>query len=916
MNINRLSVPEALANLRTGERGLASPEAQRRLREFGPNRLQALQQPHRMREFLQELTQFFAIVLWIAAGLSFFAEWRDPGQGMARIGYAILGVILVSSLFSFWQGYRVEQALAALRRLLPSAVQAVRDGSIVEVVAEEIVPGDLVLLDQGSSVPADCRVIEAFGLRVNNATVTGESKAVPRDAKPCDVDEVLRSRNIVLAGTAVVSGRAKAVVFATGMRTEFGRIAHLSQLGDAGISPLRRELAHLSRAIVGLALLIALLFFAVGYVIGIGFWQDFIFAIGIIVAMVPEGLQPTLTLALVLATQRMARREVLIRHLPAVEALGSTTVICTDKTGTLTQNTMTIKALFLGEVIEADALSDLQDSHVAGYTAFFEAIGLCHSLEIGRRGERTEYWGDPMEVALVQLSDRLVPRSVGARRLDEMPFDADRLRGSVVYEINGRRALYCKGAPEAVVPLCCSMLLKGKVCPLSADWRATIVAAQEDMADRGLRVLAVAYRTVAADAVPVEEGLIFAGLVALHDPPRPEVPEAVRKCGEAGIKVIMVTGDHPRTALAIAREIGLVRSETAVVLLGEQVRSLSQAQLQLALDTPEIIFARMAAEQKMRVVETLKRKGHIVAVTGDGVNDAPALKSAHIGIAMGRIGSDVAKQAADIVLLDDNFASIVNAVEEGRAVFDNIRKFLTYILAHNVPELIPYLALVLLKIPLAITPLQILAIDMGTDSLTALGLGVEQPEPHVMRQPPRLPTERLFNLRVALRAYAFLGLFEAAAATAVFFFVLRDGSWSYGVVLPPGDPLYLLATTAYLSTIVVLQVANVFLCRSATGSILSTGLWGNRWITGGVALEIGLIGLIDYTPWGHALLGTGNVPLSVWLLMLPFAVGLIGLEETRKMIVRRNANAGPGFIAKGHQRENARRDAAPPPECR
>ena len=872
MNINRLSVADALANLRSSEQGLASPEAQRRLREFGPNRLEVLRHPHRLRELLKQFTQFFAIVLWIAAGLSFLAQWRDPGQGMARIGYAIVVVILVSSLFSFWQGYRVEQALAALRRLLPSAVQALRDGSVVQVAAGEIVPGDVVLLAQGATVPADCRVIEAFALRVNNATVTGESKPVPRDAKPCDVDDALHSKNIVLAGTALVSGRAKAVVFATGMRTEFGRIAHLSQVGEAGISPLRRELAHLSRAVVGLALLIALLFFAIGYLTGIGFWQDFIFAIGIIVAMVPEGLQPTLTLALVLATQRMARRQVLIRHLPAVEALGSTTVICTDKTGTLTQNTMAIKALFLGRVIEVDALPDLHDPHFAGYEPFFEAIGSCHSLEIGRRGERTEYWGDPMEVALVQLSQRLVPRSVDARRLDEMPFDAERLRGSVVYAIEGRRALYCKGAPEAVMPLCVSMLLNGKVCPLSSDLRTTIVAAQENMADRGLRVLAVAYRTVDADAAAAEEELIFAGLVGLYDPPRPEVPDAVRKCGEAGIKVVMITGDHPRTALAIAREIGLVRSEAVTVLLGEQVRSLSEAQLQLALDAPEIVFARMAAEQKRRVVETLKRKGHIVAVTGDGVNDAPALRSAHIGIAMGRIGSDVAKQAADIVLLDDNFASIVNAVEEGRAVFDNIRKFLSYILAHNVPELIPYLALVLLKVPLAITPLQILAIDMGTDSLTALGLGVERPEPHVMRQPPRPPTERLFNLRVALRAYVFLGLFEAAAALAVFFFVLTKGSWTYGEVLRPGDPLYLQATTAYLSTIVVLQVANVFLCRSATRSVLSTGLVGNRWIIGGVALEIGLIALIDYTPWGHALLGTANVPFSVWLLMLPLAV--------------------------------------------
>lgn len=886
MKINQMTVAEALVSLHTSEEGLAPAEAQRRLKEYGPNRVEEVRRRSRLLDFFKEFTHFFSIVLWIAAGLSFLAEWSEPGQGMARIGYAIVVVILVSSLFSFWQEHRVEKALAALRRLLPSQVEAIRGGVVVKIPAEEVVPGDIVLLEQGDNVPADCRLIEAFGMQVNNATVTGESVAQPRDTAPAEAEDIVRSKNIVLAGTSIVSGRAKAVAFAIGMHTEFGRIAHLTQVSGEAVSPLQREIAHLSRAIVILAVLIGLLFFLVGQFIGISFWQDFIFAIGIIVAMVPEGLQPTLTLALVLATQRMAKRQVLIRHLSAVEALGSTTVICTDKTGTLTQNRMTVKTLFLGGLVELDLDSAMPESRIEAYRPFFWAIGLCQVLQGGLQADKKTYWGDPMEVALIQLAEQLAPLGFSPHRVDEIPFDSDRMRLSTIYQMPEGKALYCKGAPETVVPLCSGMLFDGNVRPLSPEWREKIRAAQEDMAGRGLRVLAVAYRMLGADVVPVEQDLIFAGLAGLEDPPRQEVPEAIRKCREAGIKVIMVTGDHPHTAVAIAREIGLIQS-AAPVVSGDQVRRMSPIQLQLALDTPDIIFARVAADQKMRIVEALKQKGHIVAVTGDGINDAPALKSAHIGIAMGMAGSDVAKEAADMVLLDDNFASIVNAVEEGRAVFENIRKFLTYILAHNVPELIPYLALVLFKIPLALTPLQILAIDMGTDTLTALGLGVEQPDPQVMQRPPRPQKERLFSLGVALRAYVFLGLFEAVAAMATFFFVLKGGGWLYGQALASTDPFYLRATTACLSAIIVMQVVNVFLCRSATRSAFSTGVLNNPLIVWGVALEIGLILLIDYTSWGNEILGTVPIPLDVWLFTLPFAGSMVLLEEVRKWVVRR-----------------------------
>lgn len=384
----------------------------------------------------------------------------------------------------------------------------------------------------------------------------------------------------------------------------------------------------------------------------------------------------------------------------------------------------------------------------------------------------------------------------------------------------------------------------------------------------------------------LERDLTFLGLAGLEDPPRAEVPDAIRKCHDAGIKVVMVTGDHPHTAVAVAREIGLVRSQDPTVVNGDQLRGLTASELDQILTAPEVIFARVAPDQKMRIVEALKNSGHVVAVTGDGVNDAPALKAAHIGVAMGIAGTEVARAAADMVLLDDNFASIVNAVEEGRAVFQNIRRFLTYVLVHNVAELVPYLAFALFLIPLPLTPIQALAVDMGTDSLTALGLGVEEAHPEAMRQPPRSQNERLMNLPLALRAYLFLGVIEAAAAMASFFFVLKGGGWSYGQTLAQTDPLYRSATTACLSAIVVMQVVNVFLCRSSVRSVFTRGIFDNRLILWGVGLEIGLLMAFDYILWGNLLLGTAPVPGTLWLFILPFATGMLVLEEMRKWIVR------------------------------
>ena len=883
MHIHGLSVEQALASLNTTAAGLAAPEAKRRLAEFGPNHVEEVGREHLLIGFAREFTHFFAVILWIGAALAFLAEHFDPGQGMARLGVAIVGVIIVNGVFSFWQEYKAEQAVAALRQLLPQKVQALRGGQAMELLASDLVPGDVVLLEEGTLVPADCRLIEAFALRVNTATVTGESLPKARAIEPSTEDSPLYAKNVVLAGTSVVSGQARAVVYATGMRTEFGRIAHLTQTAGEPSSPLQREIARLSRIVAALATGMGVALFFIGQAMGLPPWENLLFAIGIIVANVPEGLLPTVTLSLAMATQRMAKRNALVRHLPAVEALGSTTTICCDKTGTLTQNRMSVQRLWLGGgFVDVGDLAK-QARLTEDNRELFVNAALCHNLKIVDR----KLLGDPMEVALASIGRQVVGELADHQRIDEIPFDTDRKRMSVLSEAPQGRMLYCKGAPETVLAACDFVQFDAGITPLDPVARTRLLAAQRQMAEAGLRVLAFAHCAV-KDGMPSEErGMILSGLVGLEDPPRPEVPDAVARCATAGIRVIMVTGDHPHTALAIARQIGMVKGEQPVVITGDQLRSISPAQLQLALDAKEIIFARVAAEQKMLIVQALQKKGEIVAVTGDGVNDAPALKTADIGIAMGIAGTDVAKEAADLILLDDNFASIVAAIEEGRAVFDNIRKFLTYILSSNIPELVPYLAFVLFRIPLPLTIIQILAVDLGTDMLPALALGAEKPDPGVMQRPPRARNERLLSWGLLARAYLFLGVLEAAAAMAVFFVVLYAAGWTYGVSLDRTDPLYLQATSACLATIVVMQMMNVVLCRHPLKSTFSLGLFGNRYILMGLAAELGVILFIIYTPAGNWLFGTAAIGIEVWLLALAGAALMWVLEEMRKARVRR-----------------------------
>ena len=887
MLIYQLPLDSAFSTLRSTPSGLSRQEAESRRLEFGPNRIESIPATPLFIRFISQFTHFFAALLWVAAFLAVVADIHMPGQGMSTLAVAIVAVIAVNGAFSFWQEYRAEETMEALQRLLPHQVRTLRDRAVVAISSEDVVPGDVIFLSAGDHVPADCRLIEDFGVRVNNATLTGEARPVSRQTRASLESDLLGSRNVLLAGTSVTTGEAKAVVFATGMQTAFGKVANLTQITVDAPSPLQKEIADLSRLIAVLAVSIGLIVFVIGRVTGLSESVSVVFAIGIIVANVPEGLLPTVTVAMAMAAGRMAKRRTLVRHLPSVETLGSASVICTDKTGTLTQNRMEIRSLYVaGEYI--DPVEALRPSFVHRHRRFLECAASCHDLRNVEEGADAPGVGDPMELALVRLAREAVGRPATLERIDAIPFEPDRKRLVTVHRSDNEIVLLVKGAPEELLPRARWIDVKGEIAPLTRDWSQTVAKAATDLADRGLRVLAFAYRNLPSNYVlaEAENDLVLTALVGFEDPPRPEVPAAVRRCLDAGIKIIMVTGDHPRTAVAIAREVGLVRRATPALLTGEQLARMSDTQIQLALDAEEIVCARVTADQKLRIVSALQRKRCIVAVTGDGVNDAPALRAADIGIAMGISGTDVAREASDLVLLDDNFASIVDAVEEGRTVFENIRKFLTYILTSNVPELVPFLAFAFLGVPLALTIVQILAVDLGTDMLPALGLGAESSDASVMARPPRTLRDRLVTPGLLVRAYAFLGTLEAIAAMAAFFFVLLAAGWQWGEYLSPADLLYRQATTACLTAIVLMQVVNVYVCRSRRKSILARPLFENRLITAGIIVELMALLAINYTTPGNALFATAPIDFRVWLFVLPFGAVMLMLEEGRKAIVR------------------------------
>jgi sodium/potassium-transporting ATPase subunit alpha len=589
-----------------------------------------------------------------------------------------------------------------------------------------------------------------------------------------------------------------------------------------------------------------------------------------------------MTLSLAMGGQRMAKRKALIKTLTSVETLGAVTVICTDKTGTLTQNKMSVIKAWVN-----DRILHVKDIKKDPAFELLKIAYLCNNAYF----ENGQFRGDPTEVALFKVARETIGDLI-AERVSEIPFDSERKRMTTLNVVDGKTFAFTKGALEGLFPLCRSSLINGEIVPNTGVLKEKVMDAYHALMDMGLRVLSFAYKEIGAHEdthmkpEEIENNMVFVGLIGLEDPPRPEVKEAISKCNEAGIRIIMITGDGSRTALAIAKEIGLVKGDPAIVE-GNEFLQMSDDELRHVLLKDEIIFSRMTPKHKMRVVSILKEEGEVVAVTGDGVNDAPALKKADIGIAMGISGTDVAKESSDMILLDDNFATIVNAVEEGRAVYDNIKKFITYIFASNIPEAVPYLAYILLKIPLPLTIIQILAVDLGTDMLPALALGAEKPTPGVMKQPPRQLKERLLDVPLIVRSYLFLGPIEAIACMFGFFWVLYNGGWMWGTLLHSKDVLYLQATTACLTAIIITQIGNVFACRSSKESVFRLGMFTNKLIFGGIAFEILLQLFIVYHPFGNKIFSTHPISLNTWLILIPFALLLFSAEEVRKLIAQK-----------------------------
>ncbi|MDI6873163.1 cation-translocating P-type ATPase [Candidatus Solincola sp.] len=914
--ICRLDPQEVYALLGTSSQGLSEEEAGKRLEKYGPNEIKKIKGVPLWKRFLIHFTNFFAILLWIGALLAFIAD-------QAPLAWAIIGVIVVNAVFTFIQEYKAEKATEALKKLLPPMATVIRDGEEKQIEATRLVPGDLIILREGDHVSADARLVSSADLRTNNSALTGESEPVRRSAAPVIEEGLSLSDilNLVFMGTTVTIGSGRAVVYATGMDTEFGKIAQLTQTVEEEESPIQIQMKRITKFVAVLAVSLGIVFFLLGqYVVKLPFAENMIFAIGIIVANVPEGLLPTVTLALAMATQRMARRNALVKKLSSVETLGSTTVICTDKTGTLTQNEMTVRSLWVpwlevevsgvgyapeGEFLKrngndkgggkgngrrrlsAEEMNDLREALLVSL--------LCNNSRLVQEDDRWRVIGDPTEGALVVLGIKggLNPEELNKdhRRVTELPFDSSRKMMTVVCEEGGSRKAYVKGAPGEVVRRCARILTREGVREMRPEDRDRIMGVNDRYARSALRVLALAVREMPPDITRyevenTETDLTFVGLAAMMDPPRPEVEEAIRKCRTAGIRVIMITGDYGLTAESIARRIGMVQEQPAIIT-GADLEEMSDEELKRRLSEEEVLFARVAPEHKMRIAQALKEMGHVVAMTGDGVNDAPALKTADIGIAMGRAGTDVAKEAADMILIDDNFASIVAAVEEGRAIFDNIRRFITYILASNIPEIVPFILMVIFNIPLPLTIIQILAVDLGTDLLPALALGTEAPEPGIMERPPRPMEERLLNLRVLLRAYGFLGPLEALVCMLGYLYMF---GWRWGAELrafSEANPLtYVKATTMSLTGIVMTQIGNGFACRTTRESILRVGFHTNRLYLLGVATEVSLQVLIVYVPFLNRVFETAPIGFRDWLFLVPFIPTCLVADEIRKALVR------------------------------
>ncbi|PIU43026.1 MAG: ATPase [Candidatus Nealsonbacteria bacterium CG07_land_8_20_14_0_80_40_10] len=860
MNYYQRPISEILNELGAGINGLTDEQTFLNLQKFGLNRLKKLKQIPLFFMFINQFKDLMFIIL-ISIGLIALVI------GEPRDTLIIFAIVLVNAVIGFIQEYKAEKILAAFKKHLPSFSKVIRNGKLKKVLTFQLVPGDILTLESGDAIGADARLIEAFDLKTNDIALTGESQPQKKKVYQITEERTLSDiDNMVFMGTFVAEGEGKAVVINTGTQTAFGQIAQQSQEIKEQPTPLQRELHHTSKTVAKIAIAVAFIVLFLLYIVGRNFKESMLFAIAAGVAMVPEGLPAAMSIALSLGAQRMIKKNALVKKLLHVESLGSVTTICTDKTGTLTTGKMSV-------VKTAPALDD----------EFMTTAILCNDAILGEKPI-----GEPLEQALLNYAKNQNINCDQVRkenqRFFEIPFSAKRKMMTVACKNGKGIHSYTKGA--------CLEILQN--CDLPEKEKAKIILKNDQMAKEGLRVIALAMKKLASakiDKENLEKDLTFVGLVGLADPPREGVKEAIRICQKAQIKVIMISGDYGLTALALAKQIGLANTETQVVT-GQDLHQMDDQGLKELLKK-EGIFARTEPGQKMRIVKNLQEMGEVVAVTGDGINDVPALVKADIGVAMGQIGTDVTKEAADMILLDDNFATIINAVREGRRIFANARKFVFYVFSSNSGELFAPLIGVILGLPLPLIAVQILAIDLGTDVLPSLALGVEKEETGIMKQPPYSKTERIMNIKMLSKLLQ-IGLVMGFLGLTVFLVTLYEGGWHWGQNLSLDSQLYFSATASVYATLVFCQFANVFSSRSETQSIFKIGFFSNRWLLYAELISLGLLYLvIDFKPLQNVFRTSSPTPLGWLLIMASFFVILFLTQwQKKKASIKQNLNSG------------------------
>jgi Ca2+-transporting ATPase len=871
-----LSVERAFERLSATPAGLTCDEARRRLIEYGPNELKAARAVSGWEILFQQFKNVLIIILLSATGLSVFL-----GHGVEAI--AITVIVMFAVILGFVQEYRAERAVESLRRMAAPMATVIRESHEIEVAARQLVPGDVILLAPGDKIPADARLIEAINLQIEEAALTGESVPVEKQtARLYDTESAVGDRkNMAYAGTSITYGRGRGVVVATGMNTEFGHIARMIERVETGKTPLQENLDKVGRLLARVAIVVVAVIVALGLARGQPFIEMFIFGVALAVAVVPEALPAVVTISLALGVKRMIKRNVLVRRLPAVETLGSTSVICTDKTGTLTRDEMTVCKIFVaGQLLEVPG-AGYEFSRSRQNLVLFEplmlllrAAALASDAHITFDGsDRWQVRGDPTEGALIIAAAKagMNKSEMDAEfpRVDEIPFTSETKRMTTLHETPAGVNAYSKGAPEVILDSCTRQRTDTGEASLDEAGRVKILEVAQQMAGEALRVLAIAGRRNAT-IENAERGMTFIGLVGLIDPPRPEALAAIRKCEQAGVRVVMITGDHPLTARAVARKLGMLKSGR--VAIGAEVEAMGEDEFNSAVEDIGV-YARVSPAHKLRVVTALQENGHVAAMTGDGVNDAPALKKADIGIAMGITGTDVTKEAAAMTLTDDNFASIVAAIEEGRIIFSNIKKYLMYLLSSNIGEIGLMAGASLLGLPLPLSAVQILYVNLATDGLPALALAIDPPEPDLMRRPPRSTRAGIFTRPVVMLMTAG-GLWSTAVNLCLFIWALNSGRSTQE------------AMTMTFVSLVLIQFFKAYNFRSDRASVLNHP-FSNRWLNWAVGWELLMLVLIVYLPFLHDMFDTFSLPFEDWLIIIGLALTVSPVLELVKWMERR-----------------------------